>query len=82
MSSQKNDDGGWDPGPIYSRVSSEGQEPQPSIEEQLEAAQCNAEELGVKIVKIYIDEGSSGSAPEAPGGIPSYLAMRSESEDL
>ena len=81
MSSQKNDDGGWDPGPIYSRVSSEGQEPQPSIEEQLEAAQCNAEELGVKIVKIYIDEGSSGSDPKRRAAFQA-MCDEVESEDL
>ena len=73
MSSQKNDDGGWDPGPIYSRVSSEGQEPQPSIEEQLEAAQSNAEELGLKIVTVYIDEGSSGSDPERRAAFQALL---------
>ena len=80
MSSQKNDDGGWDPGPIYSRVSSEGQDPQPSIEEQLEAAQSNAEELGVKIVKVYIDEGSSGSDPERRAAFRALLD-EAESEE-
>ena len=81
MSSQKNDDGGWDPGPIYSRVSSEGQEPQPSIEEQLEAAQSNAEEAGLKIVKVYIDEGSSGNDPERRAAFQA-MCDEVESEDL
>ena len=80
MSSQKNDDGGWDPGPIYSRVSSEGQEPQPSIYEQTENAQRYADEADLKIVKLYIDQGSSGSDPESRAAFQALLD-EAESEE-